>query len=299
MSDPIVAAIDCGTNSTRLLVVQGATTLTRLMTTTRLGAGVDKRGTLAADAVERTLECLREYRTEMDGLGVDRLRISATSAARDASNRDLFFDGAEEILGVRPELLSGQEEGELAFVGATRELDPADGPFLVVDIGGGSTELVYGTQTATSVMSLDIGSVRLTEQYLDHDPPRPEELSACITVTEAWLDDVDREHPEMATARTFVGTAGTFSAAAAVEIGLFEYDRDAIHHFRLTRAAAEDVFRTLATETTEERIENPGMPPARADIIVGGMCVLVKIMRHFDVDEFVISESDILDGLTL
>lgn len=299
MTEPVVAAIDCGTNSTRLLVVQGDRALIRRMTPTRLGAGVDKRGTLAPEAIARTLDCLREYRAEMDDLGVDRLRITATSAARDASNREEFFAGAEEIVGVRPELLSGNDEGELAFAGATRELDPADGPFLVVDIGGGSTELVFGTEKATSVMSLDIGSVRLTEQYLDHDPPRPEELTACISVSELWLDDVDREHPEMASAKTFVGTAGTFSAAAAVEIGLMEYDREAIHHFRLTRSAAEDVFRTLATETVEQRIENPGMPPARADIIVGGLCILVKIMRHFEIEEFVISESDILDGLTL
>ena len=297
MSDPIVAAIDCGTNSTRLLVVQGEDALTRRMQTTRLGAGVDKRGTLANDAIERTLECLRDYRREMDELGVEQIRVSATSAARDAKNRDVFFDGAEEILGVRPELLSGEEEGELAFAGATRDLDAADGPFLVVDIGGGSTELVFGTDSASSVMSLDIGSVRLTEQYLEHDPARPEELTACISITEAWLDDVDREHPEMANAKTFVGTAGTFTTAAAVEIGLLEYDRDAIHHFALSRNAAEDVFRTLATESREERIGNPGMPEARADIIVGGMCILVKIMRHFDIDTFVISESDILDGL--
>jgi len=221
----------------------------------------------------------------------------ATSAARDAANRDAFFDAVEAVVGCRPELLSGEQEGELSFNGATADLDPADGPFLVFDIGGGSTEFVYGTEQAEATVSVDVGCVRMTEKYVANDPPLPEELLACLSVTEAHLDDVARLIPAAATARTFVGLAGTVSTTAAVEIGLAEYDRDQIHHFRLSRAAAEDVYRTLVTETREQRLDNPGMEEGRADVIVGGICVLIRIMRYFDIDELVVSEADILDGL--
>ena len=294
---PIVAAIDLGTNSTRLLVHDGARPLERLMTITRLGQDVDRSGRLADEAIERVLACLREYRAVMDRLGVTRVRAAATSAARDAANRDEFFDAVAQVVGARPELLSGMEEGHLSFRGATADLDPADGPFLVFDIGGGSTEFVFGTDAAEAAISLDIGCVRLTEKFVEHDPPRPEELVACLSITEAHLDDVAREMPQSMHARTFLGLAGTVSAAAAVEIGLAEYDRDRIHHFRLTKDAVEDVYRTLVTEAREDRIHNPGLEEARADVIVGGMCVLVRIMRYFDIDELVVSESDILDGL--
>lgn len=296
MTEP-VAAIDLGTNSTRLLVHDGERTLERLMTITRLGQDVDRTGRLADEAIERVITCLREYRAVMDRFGVTRVRAAATSAARDASNRDEFFDAVEAAIGARPELLTGLEEGRLSFRGATADLDPADGPFLVFDIGGGSTEFAFGTEEADAAMSLDIGCVRLTEKYVEHDPPRPEELVACLSITEAHLDDVAREMPQSMHARTFVGLAGTVSAAAAVEIGLAEYDRDQIHHFRLSKEAAEDVYRTLVTEARDDRIHNPGLEEARADVIVGGMCVLVQIMRYFGIDELVVSESDILDGL--
>lgn len=300
MSPPIVAAIDCGTNSTRLLVSRGGTeTLDRLMTITRLGEGVDRTGQLASSAIERTLDCLRRYREVMDRHGVEAVRITATSAARDAANRDEFFDAGEAVVGSRPELLSGLVEGRLSFRGATAELDPAMGPFLVVDLGGGSTELSVGTSVCEASMSLDVGCVRLTEKYLHGDPPLPEELHACLSVTGAHLDDVDREMPVARQARTFVGLAGTISTAAAVEQGLHEYDRDKIHHFELTKAAAEDVFRTLATESRTDRAFNPGLEAGRVDVIVGGMTILVKIMRHFGFDTCLVSESDILDGMVL
>lgn len=300
MSPPVVAAIDCGTNSTRLLVSRGGTeTLDRLMTITRLGEGVDESGRLASSAIERTLDCLRRYREVMDRHGVEAVRITATSAARDAANRDEFFDAGEAVVGSRPELLSGLAEGRLSFRGATAELDPAKGPFLVVDLGGGSTELSVGTTACEAAMSLDVGCVRLTEKYLHSDPPLPEELHACLSVTGAHLDDVDREMPEARQARTFVGLAGTISTAAAVEQGLHEYDRDKIHHFELTKAAAEDVFRTLATEARADRAFNPGLEAGRADVIVGGMAILVKIMRHYGFDTCLVSESDILDGMVL
>lgn len=295
-----MAAIDCGTNSTRLLVSRGGTeTLDRLMTITRLGEGVDQTGSLASDAIDRTVDCLRRYREVMDRLGVEAVRITATSAARDAANRDELFDAAEAVVGTRPELLSGLAEGQLSFRGATADLDPDLGPFLVVDLGGGSTELCVGTTVCEAAMSLDVGCVRLTEKYLHSDPPEPEELHACISVTGAHLDDVDREMPAARQARTFVGLAGTISTAAAVEQGLHAYDRDKIHHFELTKAAAEDVFRTLATESRADRAFNPGLEPGRVDVIVGGMAVLVKIMRHFGFESCLVSESDILDGMVL
>lgn len=300
MSAPVVAAIDCGTNSTRLLVSRGGTEpLDRLMTITRLGEGVDQTGRLAPGAIERTLDCLRRYREVMDRHGVDAVRITATSAARDAANREEFFDAGEAVVGTRPELLSGLAEGKLSFRGATAELDPVMGPFLVVDLGGGSTELSVGTTVCEAAMSLDVGCVRLTEKYLHGDPPLPEELHACLSVTGDHLDDVDREMPAARQARTLVGLAGTISAAAAVEQGLHAYDRDKIHHFELTKAAAEDVFRTLATESRADRAFNPGLEPGRVDVIVGGMAILVKIMRHFGFETCLVSESDILDGMVL
>ena len=299
MGDAPVAAIDCGTNSTRLLVHDGTATVERLMTITGLGRGVDATGRLAPDAIERTVDCLRGYREVMDRHRVERVRITATSAARDADNRDEFFDVAEAVVGTRPELLSGEDEGRLSFRGATADLDPADGPFLVVDIGGGSTEFAVGTASATAAMSVDIGCVRLTEKYLEHDPPLPEELVACLSITELHLDDVAREMPAVAEARTFVGLAGTVSSAAMVEQGLPEYDREKVHHFVLTKEAVEEVYRTLATEASDDRRHNPGLEPGRVDTIVGGLSILVRIMRYFGFAECLVSEADILDGLAM
>jgi exopolyphosphatase/guanosine-5'-triphosphate,3'-diphosphate pyrophosphatase len=300
-----VAAIDCGTNSTRVLIARpsdkpsGFTIVDRRMRITRLGQGVNATKMLAPEAIERTAAVLREYRAAMDEHGVDKVRIAATSAARDAANREEFFTVAKEIIGVEPELLSGDEEAHLSFGGATSELDPADGPFLVVDIGGGSTEFIVGTTAPEAALSLDIGCVRITEQELHHDPPQPEELSIALSLIDTYLDDVDREVPGAADANRFVGLAGTITTVAAVELGLAEYDRDRIHHFRLTRAMAEDVFRTLATEKRDDRIANPGLDPGRADVIVGGCCVLVSIFRHWGFEECLVSEADILDGLAL
>jgi exopolyphosphatase/guanosine-5'-triphosphate,3'-diphosphate pyrophosphatase len=240
---------------------------------------------------------LRAFRTAMDERGVERLRIAATSAARDASNAEDFFGPAEAIVGTRPELLAGDEEGALAFAGATTGLDPARGPFLVIDIGGGSTECMVGTDAVTDVRSFDIGCVRLTEKHLASDPPEPEELSNAIAEAGAWFEDLVREVPDAARANTVIGVAGTITTVAAIEIGVPAYDRSATHHFVLTRAAAEDVFRTLATEPLADRVHNPGLEEARADVIVGGLCILVAFMRTVGVDEILVSEADILDGL--
>jgi exopolyphosphatase / guanosine-5'-triphosphate,3'-diphosphate pyrophosphatase len=297
-----VAAIDCGTNSTRLLVsdgdaAQGVRALDRRNTITRLGQGVDATGRLDPAAIERTVSTLGTYKESLDRHRVSGVRMTATSAARDAANSDDFFDAAEEVIGVRPELLTGEEEGRLSFLGATAELDPADGPFLVFDIGGGSTEFISGTTEVEAIRSFDMGCVRITEKYLHHDPPQPEELSNAVAWVRDHLEDLVREVPEVGSARLAVGLAGTVTTVAAVEMGLHEWDRDRIHHFRLTRAAAEDVFRTVATEALADRVHNPGLEEARADVIVGGCIVLVGILRHLDLQEIVVSESDILDGL--
>jgi exopolyphosphatase/guanosine-5'-triphosphate,3'-diphosphate pyrophosphatase len=292
-----LAAIDCGTNSTRLLVSRDGDIVDRRMVITRLGKGVDATGTLDPEAIERTLAVLREYRQAMDEYQVERVRVAATSAARDASNSEDFFGPAGEIVGTPPELLSGDEEGRLSFAGATAGLDASQGPFLVIDIGGGSTECMVGTDAPDAVRSFDIGSVRLTEKHLAGDPPAPEELSNAIAEAVAWFDDLVREVPASTQVQTVIGVAGTITTIGAIELGMAEYDRDRIHHFRLTRAAIEDVFRTLATERLADRIHNPGLEAARADVIVGGLCVLVAFVRTLGIDELLLSESDILDGL--
>jgi exopolyphosphatase / guanosine-5'-triphosphate,3'-diphosphate pyrophosphatase len=298
-----VGAIDIGTNSVRLLVaeVDGTgraaklETLDRRMRITRLGQGVDATGALAPEAIARTVAVLREYRAALDEFGVTRVRATATSAARDASNRDEFFTAAREA-GIEPELLSGEEEAALSFLGATADLD-APAPYLVVDIGGGSTEFVLGTSAPEGLISVNIGCVRITEQFLRSDPPAPEELSNAVAVVRDHIADVERAIPRVADAVTLVGLAGTVTTVAAIELGLPEYDRDKIHHFRLTKAAAEDVFRTLATESAAERAHNPGLEPGRVDVIVGGAIVLVAILRSLGFDEVLVSEADILDGL--
>jgi exopolyphosphatase/guanosine-5'-triphosphate,3'-diphosphate pyrophosphatase len=294
---PTLAAIDCGTNSTRLLISRDGETVDRRMVITRLGKGVDATGKLDPEAIERTLAVLQDYRAATDEQQVERLRIAATSAARDASNSEEFFGPAEEIVGTRPELLSGPEEGRLSFAGATADLDASRGPFLVIDIGGGSTECMVGTEKPDDVRSFDVGCVRLTEKHLASDPPAPEELSNAIAEAAAWFDDLVREVPAATQAQTVIGLAGTISTIGAVELGMATYDRNLIHHFRLTRAAVEDVFRTLATERLADRIHNPGLEEARADVIVGGLCVLIAFVRTLAIDELLVSESDILDGL--
>jgi exopolyphosphatase/guanosine-5'-triphosphate,3'-diphosphate pyrophosphatase len=224
------------------------------------------------------------------------VRATATSAARDATNRDDFFAAALDALGVVPELLTGEEEAKLSFLGATADLD-APAPFLVVDIGGGSTEFVLGTDEPSGLVSLDIGCVRVTEQFLTSDPPAPEELANAVATVRDLVADVPRVVPGAADAGTLVGLAGTITTIAAIEQGLPEYDPERIHHFRLGREAAEDVFRTLATESAAQRAHNPGLEAGRVDVIVGGAIVLVSILRVLGFDEVLVSEADILDGL--
>ncbi|HUI49302.1 MAG TPA: Ppx/GppA phosphatase family protein [Acidimicrobiia bacterium] len=299
-----VAAIDMGTNSTRLLVadIDGRgrdaklVPLDRRTRITRLGQGVDRDRALHPDAIARTLTVLREYRGVMDELRVERVRATATSASRDATNRDALFDPTQDVLGVRPELLSGEEEARIEYLGATAEIEEP-GPYLVVDVGGGSTELIVGSESPEGLRSIDVGCVRLTEQFLHSDPPTAEELSQAVSVVRDQLADVARALPGSRDAKTLIGTAGTVWTMAAVELGVDEARSEVIDHFHLSRAAAEEVFRTLATEPVERRRHNPGLDPGRVDVIVGGAIVVVGVMRHWGFDTLVVSEADILDGL--
>lgn len=297
-AEPVFAAIDCGTHSTRLLIATpSGRELKRCINITNLGEGLSDTGVLLKSAILRTQECLAEYMQAIREHGVSEYRVVATSAARDARNRDEFFAQVAEAVGRPPELLSGEAEASTSFAGATSALNPADGPYLVCDIGGGSTEFAFGSQQCEAVFSADMGSSRLTQQFIKHDPALPEELSACISVVQLHLDDLLAAVPKAGDAKQLVGLAGTVTTAAAVEIGLMDYDPEAVHHFRLTKEAAEDVFRTLATEDREQRLSNPGLHPGRADVIVGGLCILVKVMRYLDFEECLVSEADLLDGL--
>jgi exopolyphosphatase / guanosine-5'-triphosphate,3'-diphosphate pyrophosphatase len=298
------AAIDCGTNSTRLLIAHpGGATVERLNRITRLGAGVDRTGRLAADAVQRTVDVLQEYRQAMDRHHVEKVRMTATSAARDAENRDEFFAAAEEVIGTRPELLSGVEEGRLSFVGATSELDPSRGPWLIADIGGGSTELVAGPGRSSgpslALRSLDVGCVRLTERFLTSDPPTGPELRAARQFVTALLTEAVEQEPGLAQGRNLVGLAGTVACLAATDQGIDEYDRDRVHHYVLTLDRVGQMLAQLAGLTAVQRRLVPGVEAARADVIVGGAIVLDEIMRHFGFVECLTSEADILDGLVL
>jgi exopolyphosphatase/guanosine-5'-triphosphate,3'-diphosphate pyrophosphatase len=292
-----VAAVDIGTNSTNLLIVDAdGREITREIGITRLGAGVDRTGILAPEAIERTVKQLAGYRELLAVHDVQHLRAVATSASRDASNRDDFFDQAETALGVRPAVISGEQEGALAYRGAVSDR-PAGEYRLVVDIGGGSTEFMLGDDDLRGVTSIDVGSVRLTETYLHGDPPRAEELTNAIGAVQDLLEDVERDLPGIAARPMLLGIAGTITTIAAVEIGLPVYDPARVHGAALSRPAIEEVFRTLATEPLADRIHNPGLPRERADVIVGGCCVMVAIMRTWHVDELVVSNRTLLDGV--
>jgi exopolyphosphatase / guanosine-5'-triphosphate,3'-diphosphate pyrophosphatase len=296
-----VAAIDCGTNSTRLLVADSTgAPLDRQMRITRLGEGVDETGMLAADAIERCLSVLKDYRAVMDRYSVRRARVVATSAARDASNGEDFLRPAAEVAGFPPEVLTGVEEGRLSLAGAVSDLDRTDGPFLVLDIGGGSTELVAGSgpeDPDLEVDSLQIGCVRVTERYLDSDPPTASELVSAESAVGKVLDEAIAEHPRLLGARRLVGLAGTITTLAALRVGLAEYDRAQIHHSSLTEADVANWYRTLASEDRSARLDRAGMVAGREDVIVAGAMILAAVMTRLDFDECVVSEADILDGL--
>ncbi|MBV8463831.1 MAG: Ppx/GppA family phosphatase [Acidimicrobiales bacterium] len=296
-----VAAIDCGTNSTRLLVADGdGQALDRQMRITRLGEGVDANGELTLEAITRTVAVLRDYRLTMDRLAVDKGRLVATSAVRDAANGSDFMEAAAEATGLVPELLTGVEEGRLSLSGAVTELDPKEGPFLVVDIGGGSTELVVGESADDPLLvavSIQMGCVRVTERFLHSDPPAPAELEAAEGAVAAELDSAIAAAPRLTRAHCPIGLAGTVSTLAALRLGLREYDRSRIHHSVLTARDVADWYRTLASEVAVARLDRAGMEAGREDIIVGGAMILYAVMQRFGFTECLVSESDILDGM--
>jgi exopolyphosphatase / guanosine-5'-triphosphate,3'-diphosphate pyrophosphatase len=293
------AAVDCGTLSTRLLISDPrGGPVVRLTRVTGLGEGVDRARVLRPEAVERALSVLRQFRELMDQHGVRAARMVGTSALRDAANRASFSTAAEEVIGTPLSLLSGDEEAALSFLGATAELPPGEGPWLVADIGGGSTELVVGPEPSAA-RSLDLGCVRVTERFFHHDPPTGEELAVGGDWLRAQFDHVEAEVPALRSAHALVGLAGTVSALAMYDQGLQSYDHDAVHHYRLTRAAVEGALAELASRPAARRAGLPGIEPGRAPVIVGGALVLATLMAHFGFDECLVSESDILDGLVI
>ena len=296
-----LAAIDCGTNSTRLLVVGPSGDVhAREMTITRLGEGVDATHLLRPDAMERTFAALRAYRKIMDSEGVVRARLVATSAVRDASNGEDFLRPAADIIGASAELLSGDEEGRLSFAGATGDLPTGPGEVVVLDIGGGSTELVTKAGGEILSVSLDIGCVRLTERFLRTDPPTSDEVKGALQAIGAELDHAQEVIPSLADlgpAARLVGLAGTVSTLASLELGLVDYDRQRIHHARLTVEAVRRWCDVLGQERVAERAQRPGLPAGRQDVIFGGALVLQQVMSRFGLQACIVSESDILDGL--
>ncbi|MBV9487825.1 MAG: Ppx/GppA family phosphatase [Frankiaceae bacterium] len=298
-----VAALDCGTNSLRLLVadVEGSSLadVVRRMEVVRLGEGVDRTGRLADAALDRTFRVLDEYAEIIRSSAVDAIRMVATSASRDASNRDEFVAGVVQRLGVEPEVISGEEEAALSFDGATRELGDSDliAPYLVVDIGGGSTEFVLGeTSGLRAARSVDVGCVRMTERHLRDDPPTGEQVAAAKADVEAAIDQAAEMVP-IGDAKTLVGLAGSVTTVVALALRLPEYDPVQIHHARISAEQVSAVTADLLASTRETRAGMSVMHPGRVDVIGGGALVLDTIMKRCGFDEVVASEHDILDGI--
>ncbi|GAA3394866.1 Ppx/GppA phosphatase family protein [Streptomyces roseoviridis] len=306
-----VAGIDCGTNSIRLLVADvdpktgELVELDRRMTIVRLGQGVDETGRLAPEALERTFAACREYAEVIKELGVGgpsdegkgRIRFVATSASRDAENRADFVNGVVEILGVEPEVITGDQEAELSFTGATKELR-GDDRYLVVDIGGGSTEFVVGNRHVEAARSVDIGCVRLTERHVRSDPPTAAEVEAIVADVRAALD-LAAETVPIGEADTLVGLAGSVTTVAAIALGLDAYDSERIHRSRISFDQVAEVVGRLLVSTHDERAAIPVMHPGRVDVIIAGALVLLEIMERTGAAEVVVSEHDILDGIAL
>jgi exopolyphosphatase/guanosine-5'-triphosphate,3'-diphosphate pyrophosphatase len=303
-----VAAIDCGTNSIRLLIADidsDAGTLVdldRRMLVVRLGQGVDRTGRIAPEALRRTLDAAGEYAAACTAAGVERVRFIATSATRDASNRDEFAAGVRELLGVEPEIVSGHEEAALAFAGATRELPEAAAPFLVVDIGGGSTELVLGERSVLAAHSVDVGCVRLTERHLHTDPPTGAEVAAATLDADAALEEVASAVP-LGRCRTLIGVAGSVTTVTAHALELPGYDSAAIHRAELPVESARAACHELLTMPRADRAALPYMHPGRVDVIGAGALIWRRVIDHVveatggSVTRVLTSEHDILDGI--
>lgn len=297
----VVAAVDVGTASTRLLVSDASgRTLVRSTVVCGLGAGVASSGRLAADGVAATLDALRSFRAQCDEHGVARIRAVGTAVLRGAVPDDVasFLAAAASALGAPVEVVDGPTEAALSHRGALAALPPVAGTTATVDLGGGSIDVAVGGAGAPpATWSLPVGAVGLTERFLQGDPPPPEDLVAALSIVEAHLDDLVRGLPEVASADRVVGLGGTFTTMAAVELGLEPFDDDAVHGFVLTRAAAEDVFRTLVTEPLLDRVHNPGLPADRAVHILGGATAVVATYRFLGLDAVVVTGCDLLDGI--
>ena len=295
-----VAAIDCGTNSIRLLIadIDGSNfrEVVRDMEIVRLGQGVDQTGQFHPDAIARTLAAVDKFAAEIAKRGVEKIRFCATSATRDATNRHLFVDGVRQRLGIELEVISGDEEAALSFAGAIKDLAPSNGPFLVVDIGGGSTEFVFGTSTVEAARSVNIGCVRMTERHFASDPVTTAQLELARTDIQAAIAQAAAIVP-ITNAKTLVAVAGTATTVAAAALNLPEYDRYAIHLSRISAQQTHDAATMFATKTREQRLSLGYMHPGRVDVIAAGSLVLSEIMKATGAAEFVASESDILDGM--
>lgn len=303
-----VGGIDCGTNTIRLLIADRAADgslrdIERRMEMVRLGYGVDKSGRFDAAAIERTLAATREYAQLIREHGVTHVRFGATSATRDAENRDVFIRGVEEILGVSPEVISGDEEARLSYDGAVKTLpDSGVAPRLVVDIGGGSTELVRGGESVEAAISLNMGSVRLTERHLAEDPPTDEGIRHAIEDIDALLDEADQV-VDFASIRSIIGVAGTVTTMSAVARGLTEYSPDATHGDVNSAADMVQLCEQIVRETREERSRHTVIHPGRIDVIGAGALIWARILQrvasHGHVSLVTTSEHDILDGLAM
>ena len=294
-----VAAIDCGTNSIRLLIADLTQNqlidVSRRMEIVRLGEGVDRTGRLAPAAIDRTRRALIGYAAEIAELGITDVRMVATSATRDATNAADFRAMVQAVLGIEPEVITGDEEARLSFTGAVHGLD-AEPPYLVVDIGGGSTEFVTGRSTSEQAISIDIGCVRMTERHLKSDPPTPAEIAAAERDITAAVDIALAAVPGRE-AKTMLGLAGSVTTVTALALGLPTYDATAIHHARISYPEVAKVTADLLAATVAERRSLPVMHPGRADVIGAGALILRTIMERSAQSEVVASEHDILDGI--
>jgi exopolyphosphatase/guanosine-5'-triphosphate,3'-diphosphate pyrophosphatase len=297
-----VAAIDCGTNSIRLLIADiniSAGTfveVTRQMKIVRLGEGVDQTGRFTPAAIDRTLVAVRQYAAEIARFKPAALRFCATSASRDASNRELFIGGVEEILGATPEVISGTEEAHLSFLGATRDFSIDQGPFLVVDIGGGSTEFVFGTRDVEAAISVNIGCVRMAERHFRSDPPSDTELAAARADIDEAIARAGAAVP-ISSAKTLIAVAGTSTTVAAAALDLPKYDPEILHLSRISAAQTHEVASRFARLNHAQRAALPYMHPGRVDVIAAGALVLSRVVDATGASEFVASEHDILDGI--
>jgi exopolyphosphatase / guanosine-5'-triphosphate,3'-diphosphate pyrophosphatase len=300
-----VAAVDCGTNSLRLLIAEskpegGLVDLDRQTEIVRLGQGVDATGEFHPDALKRTFAVTERYAKLITDAGVptDKIRFVATSASRDAKNRDGFFEGIKSLLGVLPDVISGDAEARLSFTGALSRVSPEGDPVLVMDIGGGSTEFIVGSSAGVmaSAISLDIGSVRLTERFLKVNPPAEDDLARAAEHVDRMLDESDVDFGSIG---TWIGVAGTATTLAGVYLELEQYDRDRVHGSRIPRQDVGGLLRRLSGMTVAQIRSLPSMHPDRADVITGGTLVAARVAERLGVPHLLVSESDILDGIAL